>query len=321
MRRNKNHVPRDRALWRRAIFCYVIICELYAGSRSVETEIGSTNRCNFRIQFKIAAIGFLFCFLFLAASGCSTFNALEKRSFVNDSQSVQLSGQQVEVQRGRPRPIIDAAGRFFGLPNRLAIGVNEIDNHSISQATEMEIINYLEQNRLESVLVRSNQYAPLGELKRMVANDRIRPIWKSTFGTYNLLKYTLLPGRLLGGDWYNPYSNSLHIYSDVPTLGIARAAYAQDVQTRVNPGAYAAIKDIPFAGLSHETTATQLALQWYEDKPNEIEAAREILLPSYGASVGGQLGSFVPYGEVFGRVLGGGAGQIASKIRNRRSRR
>ena len=114
MRRNKNHVPRDRALWRRAIFCYVTICELYAGSRSVETVIGSTNRCNFRIQFKIAAIGFLFCFLFLAASGCSTFNALEKRSFVNDSQSVQLSGQQVEVQRGRPRPIIDAAGRFSG---------------------------------------------------------------------------------------------------------------------------------------------------------------------------------------------------------------
>ena len=318
MHYEKNNVPRNRVLWLRAIFCYAFRCKLYAGSRSFEVVNYSANRRNYRIKFKIAAIGFLSCFLLLTSLGCSTFNALEKRSFVNDQQSGQLSGQQVQIQRGRPRPILDAAGRFLGFPNRIAIGVNEVDNHAISQATEMEIVNYLEQNGLESVLVRSNQYAPLGELKRMVANDQIRPIWKSTFGTYNLLKYTLLPGRLLGGDWYNPYSNSLHVYSDVPTLAIGRAAYAQDVQTRVNPGAYAAIKDVPFAGLSHETTATQLALQYYEDKPDEIAAAREVLLPSYGASVGGQLASFVPYGEVVGRVLGGGAGQIASKIRNRR---
>ena len=245
--------------------------------------------------------------------GCSTFNALEKRSFVNNAPL-----QQVEIQRGRPRPIIDATGRVLGLPNRIAIGDTKVDNHNISQATEMEIVNYLEQNGLDSVMVRSNQYAPLGELKRMVTNDRIRPIWKSTFGTYNLLKYTLLPGRLVGGDWYNPYTDSLHVYSDVPTLAISRAAYAQDVRGRVNPGAYAAIKDIPFAGLAHETTATQLSLQWYEDQPEKIEEAREILLPSYGASVGGQLASVVPYGEVVGRILGGGAGKLASKIENRR---
>ena len=107
---------------------------------------------------------------------------MEKRSVVYDAPL-----QQVQIQRGRPRPVIDAAGRFLGLPNRSAIGVTEIDNHNVSQATEMEIVNYLEQNRLNSVLVRSNQYAPLDEFKRMVANDRIRPVWKSTFGTYNLL--------------------------------------------------------------------------------------------------------------------------------------
>ena len=256
------------------------------------------------------------CFLALNSVGCSTFNAFEKQNLINAPSAAHF--QQVQVQRGRPRPIIDAAGRVLGLPNRIAIGKAGVDNHNISQTTEMEIVNYLEQNGLDSVLVRSNQYAPFGEFKRMVANDRIRPIWKSTFGTYNLLKYTLLPGRLVGGDWYNPYSNSLHVYSDVPTLAISRAAYAQDVRARVNPGAYAAIKDIPFAGLSHETTATQLALQWYEDKPEEIESAREILLPSYGASVGSQIASIVPYGEVVGRVLGGGAGRLASEIQNRR---
>jgi len=261
-------------------------------------------------------LGLSLCCLVLSSVGCSTFNALQKHEIVYDSPATQH--QPVQIQRGTPRPIIDAAGKFFGFPNRIAIGKSGVDSHSVSQTTEMKITNYLEQNNLNSVLVRSNQYAPLDEFKRTLANDQIRPIWKSTFGTYNLLKYTLLPGRIVGGDWYNPYSNSLHVYSDVPTLAISRAAYAQDLQTRVNPGAYAAIKDIPFAGLSHETTATQLALQWYEGKPEELEAAREVLLPSYGASVGGQIASIVPYGDVVGRIIGGGAGRIASEIQNRR---
>ena len=129
-----------------------------------------------------------FCFLALNSVGCSTFNAFEKQNLINAPSAAHF--QQVQVQRGRPRPIIDAAGRVLGLPNRIAIGKAGVDNHNISQTTEMEIVNYLEQNGLDSVLVRSNQYAPFGEFKRMVANDRIRPIWKSTFGTYNLLKYT-----------------------------------------------------------------------------------------------------------------------------------
>ena len=92
----------------------------------------------------------------MTSTGCSTFNVLEKRDIAYDAPL-----QQVQIERGQPRPIIDAAGRFLGLPNRIAIGVAEIDNHNISQATEMEIVNYLEQNRLNSVLVRSNQYLSL----------------------------------------------------------------------------------------------------------------------------------------------------------------
>lgn len=251
---------------------------------------------------------------FVGFTGCSTFNAYEQ---VNRPIASNTLGQ-VQLQRGQPRPIIDAAGRLFGLPNRIALGDARVDNHNVSQQTELEITNYLEQNGLGSVLVRSNQYAPVDELKRMIANKKIRPIWKSTFGSYNLLKYTLLPGRITGGDWYNPYSESLHIYSDSPAVAISRATYAEDIRSRANPGAYAAIKDIPLAGLGHETTATKLALRWYEGKsPQEYESARAILYPNLGASYGSQLASFVPYGEVFGKLVGGGLGQLANKLQTR----
>ena len=264
--------------------------------------------------------GYIFTMLTLlmafGSSGCATFNAYQQ---VSQPVIRHSSAQgQVQVQRGQPRPIIDAAGRFFGLPNRIAIGDSRVDNHDISPETELEIVNYLEQSGLNSVMIRSNQYAPGDELKRMIANDKIRPFWKLTFGSYNLLKYTFLPGRITGGDWYNPYSDSLHIYSDNPILGISQATYAEDIRSRVNPGAYAAIKDIPLAGLGHETTSTKLAIQWYEQKsPENFQDAQDILFPKYGASVGGQLASFFPYGEVVGRLVGGGLGRVANELKNR----
>lgn len=263
-------------------------------------------------------IKMLFCLAVVAPSiclsGCSTFNAYEQV----DPQFARYSHGRVQIQRGHPRPAIDALGRVLAIPNRIALGDSLVDNHNVSPQTEMQITNYLEQNGLSTVLVRSNQYAPLSEYKRMVTNTKIRPIWKATFGNYNLLKYTLLPGRLLGGDWYNPYSDSLHVYSDTPVVAISRAAYAQDINTRVNPGAYAAIKDVPLAGLGHETTATKLALRYYENQtPEQYEAARDLLYPSLGASYGGQLASFVPYGDVVGRLVGGGLGRLTNKVQRR----
>lgn len=260
----------------------------------------------------------------ISASGCASFNAYDRvgasnsRAILSENQFAQNSSR-VRIERGKPRPVIDRVGRFFGLPNRIAIGDARVDNHQISHATELEIVNYLEHNGLNSVLVRSNQYAPLDELRRMAQNKKIRPIWKLTFGSYNALKYTFLPGRLTGGDWYNPYTESLHLYSDSPEIAVARATYAQDISTRLNPGAYAAIKDIPIAGLGHDTTATKLALNWYEqNSPERYDSARKILYPNYGASVGGQLASFFPYGEVLGRVVGGGIGRIANSVQTRR---
>ena len=195
-----NYRCRSNSLLERGSLVFLIVSAISVSMRSKKTHIPRNG-----------FLGLSLCCLVLSSVGCSTFNALEKHEIIYDSPVTQV--QPVQIQRGRPRPIIDAAGKFFGLPNRIAIGKSGIDSHSVSHATEMKITNYLEQNNLNSVLIRSNQYAPLDEFKRTLANDRIRPIWKSTFGTYNLLKYTLLPGRIVGGDWYNPYSNSLHVYS------------------------------------------------------------------------------------------------------------
>jgi hypothetical protein len=99
-------------------------------------------------------------------------------------------------------------------------------------------------------------------------------------------------------------------------LAVSTAAYAQDVQSRINPGAYAALKEIPGVGLKHDTTATMLAIDWYaQQHPDQLESAENILYPNYGASWGGQIGAFLPYGEVLGRLAGGLAGRAANAVR------
>jgi len=247
-------------------------------------------------------------------SGCSTFNAFEQRADLGLRPNRYIG--EARIERGAPRPIVDGLGKVFGIPNQIALGNPQVDNHSISPETEQQVLQYLHDQQLDSVLVRANQYDPFGEWKRMVANKNIRPVWKLTAGNYNLLKYTLLPGRITGGDWYNPYSQTLNLYSDVAPLAVSSAAHAQDIQSRVNPGAYAALKEIPGVGLKHETAATMLAIDWYANRhPEQLESAKNVLYPNYGASLGGQIGAFLPYGEVLGRVAGGLVGRAANTVR------
>jgi len=244
--------------------------------------------------------------LALLNSGCASFNSF-------DTVQQRQFDQRVPVQfvRGQPRPVVDGLGRILGIPNRIALLDPRVDNHNVSQQTETELTHFMMQSGLNEVLVRVNQYDPLGEWRRLAANKRVRPAWKYTVGTYDTLKYTLLPGRLVGGDWYNPWTDTLNIYSDVPELAISEAAYAADVRTRLNPGAYSTLKGIPIVGLSHETRSTNATLEYYESTGDRrrYEEARQILIPNYGADWGGQLASFLPYGNVLGRIAGGLTGR------------
>lgn len=246
----------------------------------------------------------------LASSGCASFNAFERTDRIADSPV------PISIERGKPNRVVDSVGRFLGIPNRLAILDRRIDNHDVSIETESELSNYMVANGLNETLVRVNQYDPIGEWKRLFTNRSIRPVWRFTFGSYGTLKYTFLPGRLLGGDWYNPFTDTINLYSDVPEIAISEAAYAVDVRSRLNPGAYSALKEIPFVGLTHETYSTEATLAHFEslDDPERYEQARNVLIPNYGADWGGQVAAFLPYGTVIGRIVGGTTARVADSV-------
>jgi len=68
---------------------------------------------------------------------------------------------------------------------------------------------YLRDNRLNDIQIDVRRYEPREQWERLKANDRISPLFKYTGGTLSIAIYSLLPGRILHNDGYNPYTNTL----------------------------------------------------------------------------------------------------------------
>ena len=145
-----------------------------------------------------------------------------------------------QFERGAPHKIIDTVGWVFGIPKKIIVWDRRADNHSVSPTTEHSVAQYLAANDLESTKVRINEYDPWGEWRRLTMNSQVGAGWRYTFRAFGALGYTLFPGRLFGTDGYNPYTDSIYVYSDIPCLGQEQAAYAKLIRAHAHPGTYVA---------------------------------------------------------------------------------
>ncbi len=127
-------------------------------------------------------------------------------------------------------------------------------------------------------------------------------------------------GRLFGQDEYNPYTNSLSIYSDMPMLGLAEAAYAKDVHHRARPGTYAAVQELPLVSLWHETLATNEVLNYVaiHGSTEQIEKVRHDLYARYGLETAGAASQVLPDGTGLFAIVGAVSGHTIAAISHRR---
>lgn len=242
-------------------------------------------------------------------SGCAVLG----RHAIHSSDrfaSHNLCDEQSQIQRGKPRRLIDAAGWIWGIPSKIVLWNHKVENHNISPETEVAISDYLAANELDTVRVRLNQYRPRDDWRRLVQNKSVGAPWRYSLGLLTVAGETLLPGRLFGGDHFNPFTNTIHLYSDIPAIALHEAAHSKDFARRKWKGTYAFLYALPFVPLYHEALATRdvrAYLNVLGDAEEEAAAVR-ILYPAYGTYVGAAGGILFPdYSNplYYGSILGG----------------
>jgi len=258
--------------------------------------------------------------LCLMASGCVTapYRYGATNRYYTSPELAAIT--QTQVERGERRPVIDGIGWVVGIPSKILLWNRRVDNHNVSPETEQAIAQYLAKNELNTVKVRLNQYAPGSDWQRLVANKSVGWGWRYSLGTLSWVAETLFPGRVIGGDHYNPFTNTIHIYSDVQGIAVHEAGHAKDFARRRYKGTYAAVYLLPVTPLWYEAIATNDALSYLrvEGTLSDEQAADRILYPAYGTYVGNSLGYAVP---VWGNPLyiaGVVGGHIAGRVQANR---
>lgn len=242
----------------------------------------------------------MWCLLMVTlVSGYGCCSPLAPRAITADRYYVSpeiLAATETQIERGKPRPVIDTVGWVFGVPSKILLWDRRVDNHRISYETELAMQEYLEANDLRHVKVRLNQYRPLDDWYRLTQNRSVGWGWRYTLGTLSVLGETLIPGRIFGGDHFNPFTNTVHLYSDVPAIAWHEGGHAKDFARRRYPGTYGAAYMLPVVPLWHESIATNDVLA-YAQEHADAETQREvyrILYPAYGTYVGNALGGLAP---------------------------
>ena len=209
-------------------------------------------------------------------------------------------GPHPQIERGAPNPIIDFLGNFLALPSKLFLLSWKFDQHYISPETEDKLVHYLDQRKQNPVLTnvkfRLNQYRPIQDLSRLIHNRHMAWPYRLLLGLpITLIIDVLLPGRLLPwGDYYNPYTNTAHLYSDHPAIMLHEAGHAYDFGKKKFKGTYAILRLIPFVDLYQEYKATDQAFDYLieiQDRETEVRAIK-ILYPAYATYIAGYLGYF-----------------------------
>lgn len=224
-----------------------------------------------------------------------------------------------QVERGQPRKFVDGVGWVFGIPEKVLLWDRRAENHQVSAETEESIVKYMAANGLESTKVRINQYAPGDEWRRLAANKNVGAGWRYTFGALRTLGYTVLPGRLVGNDGYNPYTDTVSIYSDIPALAMEQAGHAKVIHGQSQPGTYATVFSLPVLALFPEKRAKDDVLEYiaWEGGPAAEATAMRTLYPQYGSEIGGQAGAFVPGLDPLLTLAGAGVGHVAGWYESR----
>ncbi len=234
----------------------------------------------------------------LLATGCTKSTPYRFGSGLETPLTLALRPGEAQFERGRPVALLDAVGHYLiSLPGKILLLDWQIDRHRIEAEVEDSLAAYLAENDLPSVKVRLNQYAPGNEWSRLFRNREMPGGWRYTVGVLSVVGYTILPGRFFGGDHYNPFTNSIHLYSNRRAVALHEGGHAKDFAGRGRhwKGPWAALRILPLVPLWQEGIASRDAILYERERggSRDEKQAYRLLYPAFGTYVGGEATRFV----------------------------
>ncbi len=199
--------------------------------------------------------------------------------------------------RGKSYRVLDAIANILAIPAKILLWNSRYHTNYVSPETEKILESYMRDNHLHHVKVYINKYDPLDVMKRSFTNPRITLISRIALAPIIALG-ALMPTRLIGSDMYNPLSDSIHLFSDDPTIALHEAGHAKDFTRFRFPLLYSYLNFLPFGTLYKETRASADAIEYLKAKrfTKLVPDAYKTLTPalaSYIASAALEVLSFI----------------------------
>lgn len=209
---------------------------------------------------------------------------------------IRRTESKCDISRGKPIEVIDTLGNIMSISNKLLLMSMDIDSHNISQRNERLACEFIRYHGLYNVKVRLNEYSPINEISRFIGNHKVSAIIQCIIGWPMYISYNINIGRIFGGDYYNPNSDTVNIYSNHSAIILHELGHAVDFSKRELPGLYQLMRFIPFFALYQEYVASKYAIEFLRKKKyyEDELSAYKILYPAYSTYVFGAIYEFLP---------------------------
>ncbi|MBI2112066.1 hypothetical protein HYT52_00835 [Candidatus Woesearchaeota archaeon] len=152
------------------------------------------------------------------------------------------------------------------------------------EETQQHIRDFITQEGLENIYVRAGHVNITEDLHRLFSDERVQDI--SLLGRVFLgIPTTIFGGltaKLTRADHYNPFTRTVHVYSDHPGIARHELGHAKDFQRSIVPSIYALSNSLIPIMLYQEMRASYYA---YKSLPEGQKGKAAILIPAFSTYI------------------------------------
>lgn len=202
---------------------------------------------------------------------------------------VEQIGTNYIINKKEPA-VIRPLSYVLNLPYKLAFLSTKIGRHP-SEETIDSARHYIRSSCLEDITLRAGHTSILQDAKRLFTDDRLKDIslvGRSTLGVLAVAQGGIM-GKLFRADHYNPFTKTIHLYSDVDAIANHELGHATDYANKKHTTLYS-LASIAFPPLIlyKEFMASKHAHQYA--RPQHRDQTARYLIPAYSTYVSGFLG-------------------------------